>query len=75
MPLTSALPAQPAPSPKRPPRAFPRRRIALALVTLTAVVAGSLWVVNQGGGQDEQAGDKGESAETSSPRSTGPATP
>ncbi|MFE2032288.1 protein kinase [Streptomyces scopuliridis] len=65
----------PSPAPEQPPRSFPRRRTALALVTLTAVVAGSLWVVNQGGGQDEQADDKGESAETSSPRSTGPATP
>ncbi|MFD3912343.1 protein kinase [Streptomyces sp. NPDC058603] len=79
VPAPASAPASPPadlpPSPERAGGGFPKRRTALALVTLAAVVAGSLWVVNQGGGQDEQAGDKGGPAGTTTPRASLPATP
>ncbi|MFD7222083.1 PQQ-binding-like beta-propeller repeat protein [Streptomyces sp. NPDC059892] len=83
-PASAAAPAvvpvspspEPRPAPEQPRGGFPKRRTALALVTLAAVVAGTLWVVNQGGGQDEQAGDKGGGpAGSASPGASLPATP
>ncbi|MFD7286513.1 PQQ-binding-like beta-propeller repeat protein [Streptomyces sp. NPDC059863] len=69
-PEPAADPSPEPPTPERPSGAFSRRRIALALVTLAAVVAGSLWVVSRGGGQGGEADDKGESAGSSPPRSS-----
>ncbi|MEV6418276.1 PQQ-binding-like beta-propeller repeat protein [Streptomyces sp. NPDC051662] len=71
----AAAPSSEPPAPERPSGAFSRRRIALALVTLAAVVAGTLWVVSQGGDRGGEADDKGGSARSPSPRSSLSATP